>query len=50
MNLHWKIDNEREGKPEQFDAAFGTIFRITLKRVFKEKLHTVFTFSLNKAG
>ncbi len=26
-----KIDNEREGKPEQkFDAAFGAIFRINI--------------------
>jgi hypothetical protein len=32
-----KLTSESKGKPEQkFDAAFGTIFRITVVNVFKE--------------
>jgi hypothetical protein len=37
MYTEKKSTNESKGKPEQkFDAAFGTIFSITVVSVFKE--------------
>ncbi len=44
------MTNERKGKPEQkFDAAFGTIFRIS--KTFKEvSKNFILIFLLNEAG
>ncbi len=44
MNVHWRNStNESEGKPEQnFDAAYGTIFRVVFSRKQAEILHLFF--------
>jgi hypothetical protein len=50
MNKHRrKLTNESEGKPDQFDAAFGKSLELVI--VLKEASRNfIFIFLVNKAG